>query len=42
MYDGCPALEWRLLFIAVFALGYWLDSVSERTQVSGKAAVVLL
>lgn len=35
MWDGCPALEYRLLFIAVFAFGYWLDSVSDKTLECG-------
>ena len=28
-------MEYRLLFIAVFALGYWLDSVSDKTLECG-------
>ena len=35
MWDGCPALEWRLLTVAVFVLGYWLDSVSDKTLECG-------
>lgn len=35
MWDGCPALEYRLLSIAVFVFGFWLASVSERTHECG-------
>ena len=41
MWDGCPALEYRLLFIAVFAFGYWLDSVSDKTLKCGCLAQLL-
>ena len=31
MWDGCPALEYRLLAAAVIVFGFWLDSVGDRT-----------
>ena len=34
-------MEYRLLFVAVFALGYWLDSVSDKTLKCGGLAQLL-
>ena len=35
MWDGCPALEYRLLAAAVIVFGFWLDSVGDRTLECG-------
>lgn len=35
MWDGCPALEYRILAAAVIVFGFWLDSVGDRTLECG-------
>lgn len=37
MWDGCPALEYRILAAAVIVFGFWLDSVGHICYIYGIA-----